>query len=297
MFDGSSCRPHERPDLVDVLRLTIGKEDLRALVFAHGLVVRVLDEPDDFGGHGRARVFADADVFADRIGPLEVALHERLVHDRSGIGPSLRERDARVISFSEAAASHEWNTHGLEIPGTHGIDHRACAVAWLGHESFDREAHPPSAAAEQRHERIGDPAHAGKMREPLTCLLEEGLGARTVVAAASEVDAERDQPLAVEPQLDIQQLVHAADEESGADEQGERQRDLCDDERLPQTRLLADDRTAALLSVGARSIRALRSAGTRPASIAVATARPDVKSRMRPSGDALMASGLSGVTK
>ena len=129
------------------------------------------------------------------------------------------------------------------------------------------------------------------------CICQERLGARTVVAAASEVDAERDQPLAVEAQLDVQQLVHAADEEPGADEQRERQRDLCDDERLPQSRLFADDRAAALLSVGARSMRALRSAGTRPASIAVANARPDVKSRMRPSGDALMASGLSGVTK
>ena len=40
------------------------------------------------------------------------------------------------------------------------------------------------------------------------------------------------------------QVVHAPDEQPGADEQQERQRDLRDDERLAKARLLAGDRAS-----------------------------------------------------
>ena len=70
----------------------------------------------------------------------------------------------------------------------------------------------------------------------------EVMRASRVVPAAREIDAERQHLRRMEPGVHREQVVHAPDEQPGADEQQERQRDLRDDERLAKARLLARDR-------------------------------------------------------
>ena len=66
-----------------------------------------------------------------------------------------------------------------------------------------------------------------------------------VVAARREIEVEREHPRRAEAGVDLEQVVDAANEEAGADEQQERQRDLRHDQRLAQPRLLVDDGAAA----------------------------------------------------
>ena len=72
----------------------------------------------------------------------------------------------------------------------------------------------------------------------------------SLYAAALEVDRERGDPRRGVARVDLQKVVQAAHEERGGHDHQERQRDLDDDQRLAQPRLLAHHAAAGRLQRG-----------------------------------------------
>ena len=88
--------------------------------------------------------------------------------------------------------------------------------------------------------------HAGDGGEPfLEGDVERGAAFRLGVPAGGQVHLERQHVLGAQPEVHARQPLEAAQQQSGAGEQHERERDLTDDEHLPEAGLAAAAARAA----------------------------------------------------
>ena len=120
----------------------------------------------------------------------------------------------------------------------------------LGEKPSTVKRHPPAAALQDAEQGETRGVDARQRLQPLEQGAGELLAARVLVAAALEVDRERRDLRGGEARVDTQQVVQAADEQAGGGQHQEGERDLGDDQRLAQTRLLADDAAAGGLQGG-----------------------------------------------
>ena len=199
---------------------------------------------------------------ANRIAAAEVALDEGLVDDRRAVGPALLALGRRArVERSERAAAHDRRAKRLEVAGAHAVHHGAGALAGLGREAFDGEGHAPAAALQDAEQGETGGVDARQRLQPLVQGAGELLAARVRVAAALEIDRERRDLAGDEARVHAQQVVQAADEQAGGGQHQEGERDLDDDQRLAQARLLADHAAAGRLQGGRHA--ALRGAQRR----------------------------------
>ena len=77
---------------------------------------------------------------------------------------------------------------------------------------------------------MGDGGHAGQARDALTRLAEEGHALLLVVTLEAEVEGDAEQVLRLEAGIGLARGLQAAQEEAGADEGHQRQRDLAHDQ-------------------------------------------------------------------
>ena len=181
---------------------------------------------------------------ADWILAGEEALHERLVHHRYGEWPWLGTRLDAIVMLVELPAEEHRHAHRPEEARADGVAHR-CRVVLLRVIALDRHIHSPAVPFQDADECGRGGGHTGGVLE--TCLrrFREVVSASRVVPAAGQVDAERQEMRRTESGVHGKQVVHAPDEQPGADEQQERQRHLHDDERIAKPRLLARDRASS----------------------------------------------------
>ena len=90
------------------------------------------------------------------------------------------------------------------------------------------------AARQQRRLRHRDGADARHRAQPLQQLAVEARSCAFVVPVELRVDAEEQQVLRVEADVDLPQVLERAQEQPGADEQHERHRDLHDEQRAAE---------------------------------------------------------------
>ena len=181
---------------------------------------------------------------AERAAAAEVARGERLVDDRDGVGRLGLQ--AAIVKVGELAAGDERHAHRLEEAGTDSIRQRPGALTGLCREPLDRELRAPSAAAEERLERVGARGDARHSRHALLQRPREPAGAFGVVAVRLELDRKRHRPRRPEAGVDGEQVIETADEEPGAQQQEKRERHLHDHQRLAHSRLLVAAAAAAL---------------------------------------------------
>src|SRR5262249_8294199 len=87
-------------------------------------------------------------------------------------------------------------------------------------------------AEERREISDRDRFDAADGSRPLDRLALELASLRFVVALRSQLEAQHREPRDIESRIDVLDCLKAADEETGADERDERERDLAGDERL-----------------------------------------------------------------
>ena len=78
------------------------------------------------------------------------------------------------------------------------------------------------------------------------------------------MSTEEQQVLRVEPDVDVAQVLQRAQEETGADEQHQRDRDLHDEQRLAERASRPDDAAPGFLERELRFMPVPRSAGAMP---------------------------------
>ena len=155
-----------------------------------------------------------------------------------------------LIGQREIAAGEHRHVHGLEVAGRQGVHERLHVLAVRGLVALDRHRAVPLVTGENRHRRRARRADAGNRLDPLEQLVLEIGAAGLVVAVQARVDLERDEVLGLaDAGVGAAQVLQAAREEPGAEEEQETQRDLRGDQALAKDQRLiaAGDRPDGVL--------------------------------------------------
>ena len=168
---------------------------------------------------------AEAESTADRACSGEIPSRERLVHHRN-------ERRARIVLKPDRAAGDERNPRRVRV-GWPDIDVLHVDVfVGLRRVSFDGRALSAHGSAERavRGERGG--VDSRERVQALVQLAVENSYVGRLVAGEPRVQSRKHQVLAIEAKPLLLEIQQAAREQSGADEQDERHRDLGGDEQF-----------------------------------------------------------------
>ena len=165
-------------------------------------------------------------------------------------------------SVVEVAALHDRHAHRVEEAGR---DHAQRAVDEVGRDRLSPFGHETVGAAAAAHRRIGrdrgrrDARHRGRRLVDPPQRLDDVR--RLGEAGGRQRDARAEDAARIEAGVRALQRDGAADQEAGADEQQQRQRDLGDDER----RRAGDRGVRRSIRVRRRAIRSARRGATRAA--------------------------------
>ena len=205
------------------------------------------------------------------------------------------ERRRRGVGVGKVPAGHQLDPECQKEPRAHdvGIDHPAIA----GHgaaslalpvivgvvAAFHVQAEDATVAAEHGDARHARRFHARQPFDPLDRLAIELTS--LVARVAQQVDVERrgDEPLDVDAGIDAARGLEAADEQSGDDQEQQRQRDLGDDQHAPQIERARRSNPAVprSFSAGTSSGREARNAGATPNRMPVKPDSANAKSSTR----------------
>ena len=140
------------------------------------------------------------------------------------------------VGVREVPAGQERHADRLEVTGRDLVVVRALPRLGRLQMALDVDARAGVAVRDQRHARRRDRRDAGDRREPREHLLEQLLRTRHGVAVALRSQAERDDVIDRDAEIDAADVEQALAEESRAGEQAHRERNLHDDERRPEVR-------------------------------------------------------------
>ncbi len=148
------------------------------------------------------------------------------------------DRDIRIILHVpavEIAAFLDRESHGLEVAGRNRVHEGLHVLAILGGVAFDSRAAVPLVAAQQRHGGQPRGLHAGDGADLSQKFVVEMYGSRRIVSVERRRNLERHQVIqVVESGVDRFQILQAAHEQSGAEQQQETQRHLSRYQALAQ---------------------------------------------------------------
>src|SRR6516225_6500178 len=170
----------------------------------------------------------------------------------------------------------------------------------VGRVALDGHTAVPFIAAtlENPHGRQAHGLYARNRAQAFRQLLKEELPAFGRVAAQRRVDLEPHQPVDREAGTEVLEVIEAADEQAGPDQQQQRQRDLRDDQSFSQTPVrAADHRPGLIFQRPPESGLVVFSAGTSPKTSPVVTVTASVNNRIRRSGAGEICKPESGGTK
>ncbi len=231
-------------------------EHLSPHAFARALVELVFDDADDLDVQLRLRPVAPADVAADDVDGLEEVLGELPIDDGDARPAVLVVvPPGGLIGQPEVAAGQHLHAHRLEIPGRQRVHEGLHVLAVRGLVALDRHRAVPFVASEDSHLRGSRGADAGDRLDALEELVLEVRAARVVVAVQARIDLERDEVLGlVDAGVGATQVLQAAREQPGAEQQQEAEGDLRGDQALAQEQ--------RLVAAGDRSDRVLQASAT-----------------------------------
>ncbi len=173
---------------------------------------------------------------ADRAAIAEVVTRIALAHDRDAIQRNrVRTRLGRIethVAVREIASFDQLDAHRPKVARADGVAERVHVLARLWLVPFDRHRAVPLVALEEAHLCKGGGADSGHGADPLDELFVELLRANRGVAAERRRDVEGHEVVDVQAEVEQTQIAQAADEQPCADEQQNRDGDLCDHERL-----------------------------------------------------------------
>ena len=161
---------------------------------------------------------------------------------------AIDDGDARLfrrVEAREIAPLEHRNPHRLEVAGRERVHERLLIFAVRRLVTLDPHAAVPFIPRQDRDRRGRGCRDAWRRAQPLEQLLVEGAGPRLVVAAERRRDLERDQVVHRDAGFGALQVLQAAHEEAGAEQQQEAERDLCGDEPLAEEERAAGARHRA----------------------------------------------------
>ena len=130
------------------------------------------------------------------------------------------------VGARELAARDERHAHRPEVAGADLVEAGVAVDVGPGLEALDLHVVAPVAAGEQRHERGRHAGDARQRRELVFEPLEQLARPLGRVGVELRRDAERDDVVDLEAEIDAADVEQALGEEARADEQRHRERDL-----------------------------------------------------------------------
>ena len=194
-------------------------EDLPAHALPRAFVERVGNDADDLDRQLGLRPTAPPETFADGARPLEEVLGETAIDDRHG-GVLLEVHPREIAAFEER------NLHRLEVAGRQRVHERLHVFAIRSAVPLDRHGAVPLVAAQNGHGSHAGRRDARRRAQALEQTLIELHSARTVVAVERRRQLKSDEVVERHSRVGPLQILEAADEEPGAEEQQETERDL-----------------------------------------------------------------------
>src|SRR5262245_45444906 len=159
-------RARVKSDVPKVFLLGVRKIGERPFLFAHSGVFAVFHDADDLDV--RANVARTEDeMAADRVAIGEIAARHRLVDDRN-------LRTAGRVRDGEFSPADERNAHRGEIIRPDAVMANVHVFVLLRLVTFDRDVRTGVAVGEDRDFGGADGTHAGKRRDALAEIIEEG---------------------------------------------------------------------------------------------------------------------------
>ena len=201
-------------------------EDLPAHALARTLVERVGHDADDLDGQLGLWPAAPPETFADGARALEEVLGEAAIDDRHG-------RVLLEVHPREVPAFEERDLHRLEVAGRQRVHERLHVFAVRSAVPLDRHRAVPLVPAQDGHGGHPGRRDARRRAQAFEQILIELHPARTVVAVERRRQLEGDEVVERHPRVGLLQVLEAADEEPGAEEQQEAERDLRGHQPLP----------------------------------------------------------------
>ena len=213
-----------------------GDEHLPADALARPFVERVGDDADDLDVELRVGPVAPAEPLADRAGALEEVPRELLVDDRhsAAASGSASSNWLYLIRFAEVPTFENRDLHRLEVAGRQRVHERLHVLAVGRLVALDRHRAVPLVAAQNRHGGLAGRLHAGRRSQVLEQVTIELRAALVGVAVERRRELEGHEVVELDARIGGAQVLQAAHEKAGAEEQEEAERDLRGDQALAE---------------------------------------------------------------
>jgi len=160
--------------------------------------------------------------------PAKKLSREQLRHDHRFLGTG------QVVRV-EIASGQDRRAHRLEVTGADAVE----VYVLVRLHAVDEDAIVPAAAADRDDERLRGRHHAWQRRHAPRDVVIQRRPSWLWHAGVPEIEVGDDKAFLLEPGIQRHQVAEAADEQQGADDQHERQRDLTDDQRAAHAETLA----------------------------------------------------------
>ena len=223
----SALGAYEHEELVPRRLLANRNVDLRTYRLGHAAVPIVGHDSDD----GRPRPLpiraAECKPLPDRIGAGEISRREGLIDHRNG-------RRLESIGRAHDAPRAQRHAQRFEVAGRRGSDERRRQRLTVRLAVFELELRAESCGRRELR-RGGHRAHAWQCGEALRQPIEERAGGVAGVALARQRQAHREDTLRIEAAIDALDIEKAPEQQAGAEQQDDRQRELRDDEDMTKT--------------------------------------------------------------